>query len=232
MIYDGISRDSLFLLADNKFRNSKTHYESIKQDLKQGITVPMRQIAAQIGSEFSYLDDLMVTDPVKMVSRIRRDTRFTKDKSLYRDNMWIMFMRDKKVWRGYPAFWFEISPTFYSIGVGIYGTDAAQMRIFREHIRNNTKDFKKAVKPCEKDDIFLYGDSYKRVPDGCPAGLEHYYSAKSFGFIKYSENLEDLESEKILDIIRETYKDYSKIFTFLLDVANDYTARGDINELS
>ena len=95
MKYEGISRETLFLLADNRFRNSKEFYDEHKEELKSGITVPMRQIAGIISSEFAKLDPLMVTNPVKMVSRIRRDTRYTKDQSLYRENMWIMFMRDK-----------------------------------------------------------------------------------------------------------------------------------------
>ena len=89
MNYDGISRETLFLLADNRFRNSKEFYDEHKEELKSGITVPMRQIAGIISSEFAKLDPLMVTNPVKMVSRIRRDTRYTKDQSLYRENMWI-----------------------------------------------------------------------------------------------------------------------------------------------
>ena len=227
MNYDGINKETLFLLADNKFRDSKAYYESIKEELKKGITIPMRQIASEISSEFSYLDELMVTDPVKMVSRIRRDTRFTKDKSMYRDNMWIMFMRDKHAWRGYPAFWFEVTPESYSIGVGIYGTDSAQMRIFREHIRNNTAKFRAAVKKCESNDTYFYGDTYKKVPDGCPKGLETYYSAKSFGFIKYSDDLNDLKDETIIGIIRKTYKNYAPMFSFLLEVADEYSAKGE-----
>ena len=33
MIYDGITRDSLFLLADNRFRDSKAYYEEHKEEM-------------------------------------------------------------------------------------------------------------------------------------------------------------------------------------------------------
>ena len=148
MNYDGISRETLLLLADNRFRYSKEFYDEHKEELKSGITVPMRQIAGIISSEFAKLDPLMVTNPVKMVSRIRRDTRYTKDQSLYRENMWIMFMRDKHAWTGYPCFWFEVTPRNYSVGVGFFGAGSAQMKTFREELAARKDEFLKAAAKC------------------------------------------------------------------------------------
>ena len=90
MEYKGITPEALFLLADNRFRNSKEYYESRKQEIKSGVTEPMRQLAGLIGGELLSVDPLMNTIPTRMVSRVRRDTRYTNDKSIYRDNMWIM----------------------------------------------------------------------------------------------------------------------------------------------
>ena len=77
MNYNGITRDALFMLADNRFRNSKAYYDEHKEELKTKITVPMRQIAGLLSEEMLALDPMMNTIPTKMVSRIRRDTRFT-----------------------------------------------------------------------------------------------------------------------------------------------------------
>ena len=227
MKYDGISRETLFLLAYNRFRNSKEFYDEHKEELKSGVTVPMRQIAGIISSEFAELDPLMVTNPVKMVSRIRRDTRYTKDQSLYRENMWIMFMRDKHAWHGYPAFWFEVSPSWYSMGIGIYATESGQMQLFRKYLRERPDEFLKCAKKCEKTGAYIFGSEYKRMPDGCPAGLENYYSHKEFGFIKESGNVEDLADEGIFDIIRRTYKAYSPMFSFLLEISDEYYSKGE-----
>lgn len=227
MIYNGISKDILFLMADNRFRNSKPFYEEHKEEIKQGITIPMRQIAGEIGERFSYLDPLMVTDPVKMVSRLRRDTRFTKDKTLYRDHMWIAFMRNKHEWSGFPSFWFEVTPTDYSLGVGFYGANAAEMQIFRSNILKNTISFKKALNKCVNSGGEFYGETYKRIPENCPKGLESYYGAKDFGFIRYYENTDDLSSENIVEIITEAYKEFAPMYTFLLDVAEEYFSKGE-----
>ncbi len=90
--FSGISQDALFLMQLNRFNDSKSFYEENKEKIKHGVTVPMRQIAAALSEDMLDIDPMMNTDPVKMVSRVRRDTRYTKDKRLYRENMWIMFI--------------------------------------------------------------------------------------------------------------------------------------------
>ncbi|MBR6702636.1 MAG: DUF2461 domain-containing protein [Clostridia bacterium] len=220
--YDGITRDMLFLMADNRFRNSKAFYDAHKEEMKAGITVPLRQIAEQVVPDLLKLDEKIVSIPVKMVSRFRRDTRFTKDQSLYRDHMWIMFMRDKHAFTGYPAFWFEITPSAYSMGVGMFMTSPAQMNLFRKHLREKTAAFKKAAAKCEKNGSLIYGSEYKRMPADCPPGLEPYYGRKEFGFIKYSDSLDDLSDERIIDIVKSVYKDYSDMFGFLFEIAEEF----------
>ncbi len=231
MKYDGITRDTLFLMADNRFRNSKAFYDEHKEELKAGITVPLRQIAGEVVGDLLKLDEKMVSVPVKMVSRFRRDTRFTKDQSLYRDHMWIMFMRDKHAYRGYPAFWFEVTASDYSMGMGMFMTPPAQMRLFRRYLREKPEEFRKAASKAERNGSFIYGSEYKRLPEDCPAGLEPYYGRKEFGFIKYSDSLDDLKDERIIDIVRKTYKDYAPMFAFLFDIAEEFnTSREGENQ--
>mgnify|MGYP000010143632 CR=1 FL=1 len=78
MSYSGISAQTMFLLAQNRFENSKIFYEEHKEQLKAGITVPMRQIAGELSPFMYEIDEMMKLDPVRMVSRIRRDTRYTQ----------------------------------------------------------------------------------------------------------------------------------------------------------
>lgn len=227
MIYNGITRDTLFLMTDNRFRDSREFYEEHKEELKAGMTVPMRQIAAIIGQELLPLDELMNVNPVKMVSRFFRDTRYTKDKRLYRDNMWIMFMRDKHQWRNYPCFWFEVTPTDYSMGIGFFGDDPGLMSTFRQHIVNNLPEFKKLVEECESTGAGLYGREYKRIPAGCPEGMEKYYARKDFGFIYTCENVDDLADEGIIDIIRSKFSKFSPLYTFMLNVSDEFFSKGE-----
>ncbi len=225
MKYDGITRESLFLLADNRFRDSKAYYEEHKDAIKNGVTVPMRQIAGIIGEELSSVDPLMNTIPTKMVSRVRRDTRYTKDKSLYRENMWIMFMRPKREWVGYPCFWFEVTPREYSMGIGFYGDEAGLLEAYRKNLRERPEEFKKAADNCIKSGSVFFNRKYKRPFPGCPEGLEEYYNAKDVGFISFSGDLDDLKDEKIIEIIRGYFKAYTPMYKFLLSVSDEYFSK-------
>ncbi len=227
MKYNGITKDTLFLLSDNRFRDSREFYEEHKEELKAGITVPMRQIASIIGQELLPLDELMNVNPVKMVSRIFRDTRYTKDKRLYRDNMWIMFMRDKHQWQCYPCFWFEVTPSEYSMGIGFFGSEPGLMTTFRKHIRENPFEFKEIAENCESVGGKLYGEEYKRMPADCPEGMERYWCKKQFGFIFESQNTDDLKDEGIIDIIREKFDKFSLLYTFMLKISDEYFSRGE-----
>ena len=227
MEYKGITRDSLFLLADNRFRDSRDFYEEHKEDIKSGVTVPLRQIAGIIGEELLAVDPLMNTIPTKMVSRVRRDTRYTKDKHLYRENMWIMFMRPKREWVGYPCMWFEVTPREYSMGVGFYGDEAGLLETYRKNLRERPYEFKEAADLCKKAGSVFFKKQYKRPFPGCPEGLEEYYNAKDVGFITFSGDLDDLKNENIIEIVRGTYKLFTPMYKFLLDISDEYFSKGE-----
>ena len=227
MDFKGITRDALFMMADNRFRNSKAYYDEHKEELKAKMTVPMRQIAGILGEELLSLDPMMNTIPTKMVSRIRRDTRYTKDKHLYRENMWAMFMRDKHQWRGYPCMWFEVTPSSYSYGIGFFDNEPGLMAEFRKFLREESEEFIQAAISCEKTGARLSGQQYKRLQPDCPLGLEEYYNCKDFYFINFSGELNDLESDKIIGILRDAYKAFAPMYRFLLKVSDSYYSKED-----
>ena len=71
----------------------------------------------------------MNTIPTKMVSRVRRDTRYTPDKHLYRENMWIMFMRPKRRVAYVSAHVVRSNSQAWSCGVGTYEVSADYMEV-------------------------------------------------------------------------------------------------------
>ena len=64
----------------------------------------MRQIVLDLAEMMTELDNKMYTDPVYTVSRIRRDTRRSKSKMMYRENLWLMLRRHKKQYPCAPFF--------------------------------------------------------------------------------------------------------------------------------
>ena len=63
--FKGIKPESIELLCLNRFNDSKEFYEEHKLELKEGITVPMRQIVLDLSGLMYDIDDKMLTDPCK-----------------------------------------------------------------------------------------------------------------------------------------------------------------------
>ena len=223
--YDGITPETLMLLSENRFRNSKDFYEENKKKLKEGITIPMQQIICALADTIIEIDEDIPISPQKMVSRIRRDTRFTKDKRLYRENLWTMFTRDKHDLPHFPCMWFEVAQNGYSGGVGTYYAPPRMMELFREEIIARPDEFYDAVILAERSGAVLHGDFYKKPKPGCPMPvLEPYFNSKSLCFIFYFSNLNELSDSAFIEKVRPIYRAFKPFYDFLIDVAVKYSA--------
>ncbi len=115
--FKGIKPEAIELLCLNRFNDSRSFYEEHKEELKQGITVPMRQIMLDLSDLMYDIDEKMMTDPVRSVARIYRDTRGNRNKTKYRENIWMFFRRYKKEYPEAPFYYFEFFPDSFGYGV-------------------------------------------------------------------------------------------------------------------
>ncbi len=222
MAYNGIKPDILFLAAQNRFENSRAFYEAHKEELKNGFTIPMRQIAAEISAQLYEVDDKVMTDPVKMVSRIYRDSRRSKDKTLYRDNLWAMFMRNKHEWQNYPCMWFEVTQNFWSYGVGMFWVDATYLELYRKALLERPQEFLKAIKAVEKTGALCAPEYYKKKKTGNPIPeVEPYYNIKYLSFMVQRTDFQTLEGEALIDELKEVYKNFEGLYLFLKSVSDE-----------
>ena len=125
--YTGIKPESIELLCLNRFNDSKEFYEEHKEELKQGITVPLRQMVLDMSELMFEIDDKMYLDPVRAVSRIYRDTRGNRSKIKYRENMWVFFRRYKKEYPSAPFYYFEFYPDSYGYGLVLWTWKASSI---------------------------------------------------------------------------------------------------------
>ncbi len=226
--YDGITSEAFWLLGQNKFNNSKEFYDANKAKLKLLALQPMQQIAQIIAGEMYKIDDLMNLNPVKMISRIRRDTRFSKDKTLYRENIWIMFMRPKTEWPNYPCMWFEITPGGYSYGVSCFDITPRYMDLYRKALIEHPEEFLKAVRMVEEKGAKFQAEYYKKEKKTDVAtALKEYYNVKSFYFITQSNDLSVLESNKIINDLKAAYCGFTSMYNFLKCISDDYVSLGE-----
>ena len=225
--FTGIPSEGLFLLSQNKFEDSKEFYEANKARLKALVFTPLQQIVEDLAGDFTKLDPRMNLLPGRVISRARRDTRFTKEKHLYRDNIWITFTRPKEEPMLWPCMWFEVKPETneWNAGVCIYGATPAYMQFVRTRMQNDAEAFLAAANEAISAGAEMQSEPFKkeRFPDA-PENLKPYLNAKSFIFMHTSNDLALLASAKLVDELRRLYTAYGAMYNWLLRAAEDYYA--------
>jgi len=223
-MYNGISPEALFLLAQNKHENDKAFYDAHKTEINKQVFEPLAQIMLDLADDFAQFDPHMCLLPQKAMSRVRRDTRFTREKHLYRDNVWVMFMRHKADIYPYlyPCMWFEIKPAqgYFSCGVCAYDPQPKFMQFLRERMG---EDFLQAADSAIQGGCEAMFEPYKRpkVEQADPALLP-YLNAKHFQFWHKNEDLTLLQSEALIAHLRAVYRACHPMYTWLMSAAQEY----------
>lgn len=228
--FKGFDPNGFMLLEMNKFNDSRDFYESVKEDIKKMAIVPMRLLCSDLSDELYRIDPKMNLIPTKMVSRVRRDTRYSKNKQLYRSNIWCMFMRDKHQWENFPCMWFEFFPDGYSYGVAMFRFDAVGLEAFRKKLIDKPKQFKKALAGIEITGAELYIDSFKKdKPDieKADSKLKLFYNAKNFGFTYHSSDMSKLIDGSIKEELIYAVRAFEPMYKFLAEITDELVAKGE-----
>ena len=183
--FQGFSRKTFTFLRDIGRHNDKAWFEAHRAIYEQHVVQPLRDLVTDLADTMLDIDLSFEVSPSvgKTISRIHRDTRFSKDKSPYRDCMWIVFKRSAKNWARYvPGYFLEINPTWYRYGLGFYDAAPDLMARFRQQIDEDPQSFLKAVAWFARQNVFtLEGERYKRsIGADKPEPIRTWYQFKSF----------------------------------------------------
>ena len=227
--FNGFDKDAFVFLRDVHQHNRKEWFEEHRHIYESKLLLPFRALVETLGVPMQQIDDLIETRPAigKTISRLRRDTRFSNDKSLYRNNMWLTFKRQKKNWTDAPTYFFEFSPDWWHYGLGYYSASPATMGLFRDRLLEFPREFQQAIKVIPKE-FDVHAQSYKRqiLPESLPSELAPWYARKSFYIAKRSTDMAPLLSHKLLSTLLEGFEHLSGIYRFLVNVELMKQARG------
>lgn len=218
--FTGFSDETLKFLINLKKNNSKSWLDENRDTYEEHLLGPFRSLVAEVGDFMLTIDPQFEIRPAvgKTLSRIYRDTRFSKDKSLFRDRMWATFRHTREDWMNLPGFFFELTPEFYRYGMGYYQAKRETMDAFREAVKEDTDDFLKAIKFHKKGEIFtLSGEEYKRkLKNDLPEELQEWYQKKSFYLVAKQDSGGNLFSADLVDELILGYNTLRDLYTFIL----------------
>jgi len=202
--FNGFSQKTLKFLRGLKANNNKAWFKSHKADYDEFVLKPLRDLVIDLGDFMLDIDPCFEITPVinKTISRIYRDTRFSKDKSPFRSTVWITFKNQNKDWTTHVCgYFFELSVGSYRYGMGFYNAAPAIMSRFREMIDDNPKEFLRAISFFDKQKTFvLEGEKYKRIIDKSkPEKIQHWYQRKNMYLVCNRKIDDTLFSSKLVD---------------------------------
>ena len=212
-----ITKETLDFLVENRIQNSREWFLTHKEQYQMYVKKPLIELAQQLEPTVRGLDPQLITFPSRVVSRINRDTRYTKDKSLYRDVMWCAFTRDKKQYESPCGVFIEFSPMGFRYGCGYWQTPPKVMAAIRELVLESDPSFQKAKRTLENQQIFsLEGDFYKRsrYPEQ-PEELRDWLDRKSISFIHNSKDFELLFSKDFCQEVAAGFRMLQPFYEFL-----------------
>lgn len=217
--FTGFTPEALQFLFEIKINNNKVWYEANKQRYREILLAPFQKLVGDLSDFMLTIDPQFITTPAvdKTISRINRDTRFSKDKTLYRDSMWLSFKRRSDDWKEAPAYYFEITPDSYRYGMGIYNAPKLIMDKFRQMIDEQPEEFLKVISFYKKNRTFtLEGERYKKtlVP-GQSEAIQEWYQCKTFHLTSLHKTDELILGKQLVAVLISSFELLAPLYNFL-----------------
>lgn len=203
-------------LAENRLHDSKAWFEEHKDDYKKYVTAPFAEIIEKLAPVMESIDSEIICTP-RCVSRIYRDTRFSNDKTMFRDSMWASFRHKREPREPMPEMYFAISPDGFEYGVGFYCAGTSNMEAIRGYILSGDKDFKAADRAYRASQLEMGGECYKRshYPDE-KEDLREWLDRKNIYFVRDTKDSGIVFSDRLSDYLAEGFTECAPIFRFLM----------------
>lgn len=212
------SEKTLEFIFENHAHDSKEWFQAHKDDFEQYVKEPFREFVSALTPTMLKIDDEFICDP-KRLSRIYRDARYAKGKSIFRDYMWYSFGRKKEsMIKTYPEYYFSVSPTGFDYGCGYYCAPTETINAMRKMIIEGDPVFEKAKAAFLSQNTFeMGGTAYKRdrYPDQ-PEENKLWLNRKDIYFSCSSSDFKTLYSPDLPKKIARDFKKISPIYDFFL----------------
>ena len=217
-MFQGLKEDTYQFFWEIAFHNEQSFYEENKDRYKKNVYEPLKELAVSITPAAQEIDGEFNVRPAAVISRIRRDTRYTHDKTMFRDHAWLGFRRPGGMLSESLVVYAEFEREGYGYGMGMYGSNPALMREIRPRILAKPQKFLSLVNdPAFTSRFEVMGDAFKRPRfTDAPEGVLPYLNRKGLSFCFSSPNLKNTLSPEIADEIVEGFQLLKPVYRLMM----------------
>ncbi|MBQ3201519.1 MAG: DUF2461 domain-containing protein [Clostridia bacterium] len=214
--FKGFVPDTYRFLMELGFFNEKAFYHANRERCKQVVLDPMRAMALDLTPKALEIDPNFNTRLTTVVSRMNRDTRYTKDKRPYRDHCWLGFRLPNTYISESLCVYFEVEPSGYGYGMGMYGANSELMKPFRARVLADPQRFLDILADPRLQKFKVYGEPYKRdrFPDA-PEAVKPYINRKGISWGYFTEDLTKTYEPELFEEVLDAFDAMKPLYRFM-----------------
>ncbi len=214
--FKGFEPDTYRFLMELGFYNEKSFFDANRARCKRVVQEPMRALASDLIPAALEMDPNFNTRLTTVVSRMNRDTRFSRDKRPYRDHGWIGFRHPDTRTSESLCVYFEIDPDGYGYGMGMYDANPALMKPFRARVLADPERFLAILADPRLAKFEVRGEAYKRdhFPDA-PEAVKPYINRKGISWCYYTKDLKQTFHPELLDEVLDGFDAMKPLYRFV-----------------
>jgi uncharacterized protein (TIGR02453 family) len=151
-----------------KRNNRREWFQPRKHLFDQHVKAPMLDLVGGINTELAKFAPEYVTEPKNAIFRIYRDTRFSADKTPYKDHIAASFSRRGGERLGAGGFYFSVSYDAIEVAAGIWHPERDVMLLVRNHIAETHQELTRILSNKKSSKLAgeLKGGALSRSPKG------------------------------------------------------------------
>lgn len=217
--FKGFTPQTFQFFKDLGENNYKEWFDSNKHIYESELLNPLKSLFVALSPAMHNIDPAIEMRPHRAISRIYRDTRFSKNKDPYKDFMWMAFQQpvSREEWKDLPGYFIELRAGTYTLGLGLFQPKKKVMDTFREEVSYNAEEFRKMTQKTVLDRGYVIGgEEYKRpIANDLPEYFQQWIQRKGVWVEKTRPIGKELYSPDFADIVREDFEALSWLYNFM-----------------
>lgn len=230
-MFTGFTEETIKFFLDIRFHNEISFYKAHEDAFKTYVKEPFYQFIDSMAETMLSIAPDIETRPSKCLARLRRDTRFTKDKSPFRDHLWLLFRRSGEARETCVTYWFELGPDHMVWGLGFWGPNRPAMDALRRRMENKPQEVRRVLRQCgiPDDTLHIYGDAYQRMkpPVGLPVDLAMLYPLKEIYVQRVNIPFESCYQSSLTELVSKDFLRLKPLYLLLRSCADEGMAQLD-----
>jgi uncharacterized protein (TIGR02453 family) len=164
------SGEALKFLRGLKRNNDREWFGARKDVYERELKEPMLKLIGEVNEAMVEFAPMHVRPPQKIVMRIYRDIRFSKNKQPYKTHVSAWWVRDGLQKTSGAGFYLSVNPEAVVVAAGVYIPEREQLLAIRRYLAEHYEEFRAVMKGRKLRSLMQENDgvSLTRAPKGFP----------------------------------------------------------------